>query len=188
MLTKTISSGLIAASGDIICQYLSHHHHQHHPELLSGDHSVEKDQEDTTISTKIKNDWYRTGRFFLMGSLWVAPVTSYWYTTLATRLVPGKTTAIRVAKRLALDQFGFAPLFCPSFMGLLWLLEGYSMTDVGYKVVAVAPDIIVANWVLWIPAMAINFSVIPLKFQVLYGNVIALLWNVYISYMSSKEG
>jgi hypothetical protein len=102
------------------------------------------------------------------------------------RLVPGKASVTRVTKRLVLDQFGFAPLFCPSFMALLWLLEGQDMTMIAPKLKEVAPDIIVANWFLWIPAMTINFSMIPLKFQVLFGNVVALVWNVYLSYMSTK--
>ena len=92
----------------------------------------------------------------------------------------------RVTRRLVLDQFGFAPLFCPSFMALLWLLEGQQVASIVPKLKEVAPDIIVANWALWIPAMAINFSVVPLKFQVLFGNIVALVWNVYLSYMSVK--
>jgi hypothetical protein len=60
------------------------------------------------------------------------------------------------------------------------------MTMIAPKLKEVVPDIIVANWFLWIPAMTINFSMIPLKFQVLFGNVVALVWNVYLSYMSTK--
>lgn len=131
-------------------------------------------------------DWQRTGRFFVMGSLWVAPITNYWYTTLATKLVPGKTTVTRVTKRLVLDQFGFAPLFCPSFMGMLWLLEGLDVATIWVKLKDIGPDIIVASWALWIPAMAVNFSVVPLKYQVLFGNVVALAWNVYLSYISTR--
>jgi Mpv17 / PMP22 family len=167
LLTKSISAGLIGSSGDWICQYLSRH------AALAVDSPTQP------------YDWYRTGRFFVMGSLWVAPITSYWYTALATRLVPGKTSVIRVTKRLVLDQFVFAPVFCPSFMGLLWLLEGLDLSTIAIKLKDVGPEIIVANWALWIPAMAVNFSVVPLKYQVLFGNVIALAWNVYLSYMST---
>jgi Mpv17 / PMP22 family len=167
LLTKSISAGLIGSSGDWICQYLSRH------AALAVDSPTQP------------YDWYRTGRFFVMGSLWVAPITSYWYTALATRLVPGKTSVIRVTKRLVLDQFVFAPVFCPSFMGLLWLLEGLDLSTIAIQLKEVGPEIIVANWALWIPAMAVNFSVVPLKYQVLFGNVIALAWNVYLSYMST---
>ena len=85
------------------------------------------------------------------------------------------------------DQFGFAPIFLPSFMGVLWTLEGRS--NIPQQLVEVSPDLIVANWSLWVPAMTINFGFVPLKYQVLFGNVVALLWNVYLSYMNavSKE-
>ncbi|KAL3920015.1 MAG: hypothetical protein SGILL_003467, partial [Bacillariaceae sp.] len=170
MTTKCISSGIIGASGDLICQYLQY----------SAKEQATDVNNDNSTTTNISIDWHRTGRFFLMGSLWVAPVTNYWYTLLSTRLVPGKTTFKRVARRLVLDQFVFAPLFAPSFMGLLWLMEGKAMDDIVKDLAEVAGDIIVTGWVLWIPAMSINFSVIPLKFQVLFGNVVALAWNVYL--------
>jgi hypothetical protein len=90
-----------------------------------------------------------------MGAFWVAPVTSHWYNTLSTRLVPGKANLSRVTKRLMLDQFGFAPLFCPSFMGLLWLLEGQDASTIGRNLLDVAPYLVMANWFLWIPAMTL---------------------------------
>ncbi|KAG7368988.1 Mpv17 / PMP22 family protein [Nitzschia inconspicua] len=165
LLTKSISAGLIGASGDLVCQHLS----------LSSE-----------ASSSLPYDWHRTGRFFIMGSFWVAPITSHWYIALATKLVPGKTTVSTVTKRLVLDQLFFAPLFCPSFMGLLWLLEGLDLPTIWTKLREVTPTIIVANWFLWIPAMAVNFSRVPLKYQVLFGNVVALAWNIYLSYMSTR--
>jgi FtsH-binding integral membrane protein len=52
---------------------------------------------------------------------------------------------------------------------------------------ASVPDIVVANWALWVPAQFVNFAVVPLKFQVLYSNVVALVWNVYLSYTTSRN-
>lgn len=49
------------------------------------------------------------------------------------------------------------------------------------------PTIVVANWVLWIPAMAVNFRFVAIKYQVLYSNVVALLWNVYLSHSTSNS-
>lgn len=163
LLTKAISSGIIAATGDGMCQVLS-----------SG----------TTESDKNKIfDWLRNGRFFIMGAFWVAPCTHIWYGLLSTRIFPGPSTLQRVTQRVILDQFGFAVAFQPSFMGLLWLMEG--RTNIVEQLKEVVPDVLVANWSLWIPAMAFNFAFFPIKFQVLFGNVVALLWNTYLSYMSA---
>mmetsp|Transcript_2627 Transcript_2627/g.3977 ORF Transcript_2627/g.3977 Transcript_2627/m.3977 type:complete len:191 (+) Transcript_2627:3-575(+) len=159
LLTKAITSGIIGGSGDLICQYLSN-------------------------NKKQKNiDWLRTGRFFLMGVIWVAPVTHVWYGLVSTRLLPGPSTVAIVSKRVLVDQFGFAPIFLPCFMGGLFLLEG--RPNIPQQVREMAPDAIVANWALWIPAMTVNFAIVPLKYQVLFGNVVALAWTVYLSYISA---
>ena len=162
--TKGITSGLISLTGDVTCQYLT---------TTGGENDDNK------------FDYGRSFRFFIMGTFWVAPITNYWYTALSTRIIPGSTrTFTRVAKRLCVDQFLFAPIFVNSFMSVLWLLEGKSMNEILKTLKEVATDMIVANWSLWIPAMAINFSVVPLRYQVLFSNIVALIWNVYLSWMS----
>jgi protein Mpv17 len=178
LTTKCFSSGIVASTGDIICQIMTTNHY--------NDEDGSSNTNANTSTTTTWWDWKRTCRFFIMGCFWVAPCTHYWYNTLNTRLVPGTATVARVTQRVLLDQVLFAPLFCPSFMGLLWLLEGRRPTydDLGKDLIEVTPDIIRANWIVWIPANAVNFSVVPLKLQVLYGNVVALCWNVFLSYKS----
>jgi hypothetical protein len=156
-LTKGIASGMISLTGDVTCQYLTR-------------------KEDG------KFDFARTFRFFLMGAVLVAPITNFWYTALSTRIIPGPRTVANIVKRLVVDQFIFAPIFVNAFMGCLWMLEGKS--DIPQTLVEVAPEMIVANWLLWIPAMTINFGFVPLKYQVLFGNTVELVWNVYLSNMS----
>lgn len=48
--------------------------------------------------------------------------------------------------------------------------------------------IVVANWFLFVPAMSVNFAVVPLKYQVLFGNCVAFLWNVYLGGKTSAAG
>ncbi len=38
------------------------------------------------------------------------------------------------------------------------------------------------SWLLWPAANAINFGMVPLKFQVLYFNFISMFWNMFLSY------
>jgi hypothetical protein len=160
LLTKGITAGMISGASDAICQFLTH----------------AKEKDDVF-------DFLRTGRFFLMGAFWVAPVTHLWYGALSTRLLPGPRSISKVTQRLVVDQFAFAPLFLPTFMGILWTLEGRS--NIQQQLVPILPEMLVVNWSLWIPAMTINFGFVPLKYQVLFGNAVALFWNVYLSYMSA---
>lgn len=50
------------------------------------------------------------------------------------------------------------------------------------------PEVMVANWILWIPAQYINFYACPVKFQVLFVNLIELGWNCYLSFAASGGG
>jgi hypothetical protein len=201
VLTKIISSALIAASGDIICQVIDNGS----TTAACIDNTittVSKIEEkivrtndyNTDIRITIDNpttqqqqiDWYRTGRFFLIGAFWVAPATHVWYGFLSTRLLSGAATPKRIMQRLLIDQFGAAPIFCPTFMGLLWLLEGQKPSVVVTELIDATPTLLISNWTLWFPAMAVMFSVVPLKFQVLYSNCVGLIWSVYLSYASTR--
>jgi hypothetical protein len=37
------------------------------------------------------------------------------------------------------------------------------------------------NWKVWTVAQAINFKLVPLEYRVLFGNCVALWWNIYLS-------
>lgn len=44
-----------------------------------------------------------------------------------------------------------------------------------------------ANWSLWIPFMFLNFRVMPLNLQAVATNVMALVWNVYMSFVTHAK-
>ena len=44
----------------------------------------------------------------------------------------------------------------------------------------------VTGWKFWIPASAVNFYSVPLKYQVLYMSCAGLVWSTYLSYSSNK--
>lgn len=46
---------------------------------------------------------------------------------------------------------------------------------------------VLANWKLWIPFQFLNFRFVPQQFQVLAANFIALIWNVFLSFIAHKE-
>jgi protein Mpv17 len=186
MTTKIVSSSLIAASGDVICQVLENSFAVNDGNDDQNDVGVDGTADNSAQKTTTNIDWYRAGRFFLIGAFWVAPATHLWYGFLSTRLIPGAATPKRVVQRLFLDQFGAAPIFCPTFMGLLWLLEGKPPSQVKTDLIDAGPTLVTSNWILWIPAMSIMFSVVPLKFQVVYSNFVGFVWTVYLSYASTR--
>jgi len=161
--TKSISSAVITVLGDLLSQYIEAKH------------------------KKKRFDWdaLRTSRFGLMGLALVGPVIHFWYGAVF-RLFPG-TNVTAVAKRVMIDQFAFAPIFLPTFMSGIWILEGKNMSELLLNLQRELPTAIVANWSLWIPAQIINFRFVPLKYQVLFSNFVGFIWNTYLSFTLNYE-
>jgi Mpv17 / PMP22 family len=162
--TKALTSGVIAWLGDAVCQTLIERNKQH------------------------PYDIWRSARFGFLGMALVGPVCHYWYGFLG-RIIPSQQ-AMGVAKRVGLDQFLFAPVFLNCFCTSLWVLEGRrfdSVTVYLEQIKETLPAVIVTNWTLWIPSMALNFRYVPVPYQVLASNMIATVWNVYLSFKTTKK-
>jgi Mpv17 / PMP22 family len=165
IMTKAATSGLIAWSGDTVCQLLLEEKSVHH------------------------YDAWRSARFGFLGVALVGPVCHHWYGFLA-RIIPS-LEAPAVAKRVFLDQFVFAPVFLNCFCTALWFLEGrrfdYSIATYLQQIKETLPAVILTNWSIWIPTMALNFRYVPVQYQVLASNVIATVWNVYLSFKTNEK-
>ncbi|KAJ0042002.1 hypothetical protein Pint_18410 [Pistacia integerrima] len=88
--------------------------------------------------------------------------------------------------RLLLDQFIFSPIFIGVFLSTLLTLEGRPGQVVA-KLQQEWFSSVLANWQLWIPFQFLNFRFVPQQFQVLAANVVALVWNVILSFKAHKE-
>ena len=163
IITKSVSSAVIGGSGDILSQYL-----------------VARNEK-----RPFAWDSVRTVRFGLLGIVLIGPVIHVWYGTV-TRWFPGQS-ASAVIKRVALDQMFFSPMFLPTFLSGLWLLEGKDVDQVLLALRHTLPTTIVANWGLWVPAQIINFRFVPGKYQVLFSNFVGFVWNAYLSYAAHSD-
>jgi hypothetical protein len=177
LLTKGITSGMIAGTGDFICQYLIDKREKEQAKLTAGGgggSSAAADLVDGSASLPSLPwllwwwDAWRTARFGTLGALYVAPGCHYWYGALAARfpLVASTTTtttttstAVILAQRVGWDQFAFTPIFLVGWMTLLWTMERGIVLDTATAMTHAAsesipnrlaqslPDILVANWV-----------------------------------------
>ena len=188
LTTKCITSGLIAGSGDVLCQYLNR-----------------KRSDDVKRDTYQKSfDWTRTIRFTILGSFLVAPTVHTWYGYLMSS-IPGSSISA-IVKRLFLDQGVFAPIFLPTFISCLTVLEHINvfgeknddkvqknesndtdlLSHITNRLRSDVPEALVVGWSIWIPSMAIMFAFVPSKFQVLYSNCVGFVWNAYLSYCTHE--
>lgn len=161
VLTKSITSGVIAFVGDVACQKL-----------------FPQDKEDRKV------DWNRTIKFTILGTALVGPLLHYWYGFLVTK-IPG-TSSLSTLYRVAFDQLVFAPfVILPAIFSASQLLNG-TPEQIPEKLKADWFPTTVANFALWVPAQFINFKFVAPVYQVLFANVVGLFWNVYLSAATNK--
>ncbi|CAK9322805.1 unnamed protein product [Citrullus colocynthis] len=158
VLVKSVTSGILNALGDLICQLV--------------------------FEEAPSADLRRTFRFSLLGLALVGPALHFWYLYLSQLVtLPGASGAFL---RLLLDQFIFTPVFLGVFLTGLVTLEGRP-SQIIPKLQQEWFSSVVANWKLWIPFQFLNFRFVPQQFQVLAANVLALAWNVILSFKAHKE-
>eukprot|EP00347_Sterkiella_histriomuscorum_P017585 403348773 len=158
-----LTSGLIGGFGDVLCQGL--------------ENSISKE--------KKAYNFHRTKTFFIMGTFFVAPLLHMSYSHILPRLVP-EISATGAIKKLALDQLVFAPLVILLFYPAINIVEGRSLSnaveDLKNKYVAT----MIANYKIWPLANLINFYFIPIQYQVLWANLISLIFNACLSYLHNS--
>ena len=211
IMTKMITSGIIAASGDVLCQYLT---------TTAVTNRSSEEPSSSIIEVVSRYDSKRTIRFFILGSCLVAPTVHVWYNILMKR-IPG-TNVTSILKRLTADQGFFGPIFTGTFISCLTVLEHVipnkdnvdassgkmMMMTVGGKETTATiidgnssslymniitrlqndlPNAIIVGWAMWIPSMAFMFTFVPGKYQVLFSNGVGLVWNTYLSWRTNQE-
>lgn len=167
VITKSLTAGAIAFSADIICQLFF-------PTTVK---KIKKPMKD-------RINWQRTANFTLINLVFVPPMVHYWYGFLSTRILGAGV--VPTLKRVALDQFIFAPLFIPAFLFASFFLEG-KLDQLPNKLRADWFSTVIMNYKVWIPAQLVNFSVVPPQLRVLWGNFIGFFWNIYFSGSINKE-
>ncbi|XP_059611248.1 protein Mpv17 [Phlebotomus argentipes] len=161
LLTQSVQTGILMASGDLIAQTV-----------------VEK----TSIN---KLDYLRTGQFFAIGLCMAGPGLRFWYGIL-DRHIHGRSVKIRTLKKVALDQLVFAPVFMMAFLGVVGAMKGQQLPQIEEKIRADYVDILKTNYCIWPWVQLANFSVVPLNYQVLVVQFVAIFWNTYLSWKTNK--
>ncbi|XP_017112439.1 mpv17-like protein isoform X2 [Drosophila elegans] len=89
------------------------------------------------------------------------------------RVLPG-TTKIVIVKKLVLDQFVLTPYLLTVFYAGMSIMEGSEDTFLELREKFVPT--FVRSCVFWLPAQALNFSLVAPRFRVIYMGVCGLIW------------
>lgn len=94
-------------------------------------------------------------------------------------------SVLALAKRVAADQFGMAPVSLFIFLFSMSLLEGLDSEETYEKIRANYMPILFVNWQVWPILQLINFRYIPLKYRVPFGSICGIAWTCFLSFKTN---
>ena len=129
----------------------------------------------------------RSATFTFLGFALVGPSLHFWYLNLS-RFVStfGLTSNKAALVSVLFDQLVFSPVFIGAFLSALTCLEG-KPDQIKKRLEQGWWDSLLLNWKLWVPFQMINFRFVPQNYQVLFANVVALIWNTGLSFIANKK-
>lgn len=132
-------------------------------------------------------DLGRTARFSAVGFCFVGPALRRWYIKLDSLVAKEQPSFQRGIKKMAIDQTCFAPPFTLSLAYLVPFVNGEKHENIVQGIRDGYFTIMKRSYMLWPLAQVINFSFIPIQYQVLYVQLIALIWNCYLSMVLNRR-
>jgi len=132
-------------------------------------------------------DFERLTRFMAYGFL-MAPVQHKWFGFLSRTFPVTKTAAfVPALKRVAFDQFLFAPIGLGLFFTFMTVAEGGGKRAVQRKFQDVYVPALKANYMVWPAVQIINFRLMPIQFQIPFVSTIGIAWTAYLSLTNSAD-
>jgi len=136
---------------------------------------------------KINGDEYeplRTSRALVISA--GSSIPSYlWFLWLGNHFnYPSKILSL--ATKVVVNQAFFTPVFNTYFFGMQSFLSGDSLKDVWERIKATVPTSIKNSCKLWPAVTAFSFTYVPAEYRNLFGSVIAIGWQAYLSFLNRR--
>lgn len=91
----------------------------------------------------------------------------------------------RTVQKVCVDQFVFAPFFLAALLSVIGYSQHQDVEKVKDKIQNDYVDILTSNYAVWPWVQLINFRFVPLNYQVLLTQSVAVLWNIYFSWRTN---
>jgi protein Mpv17 len=169
ILTKSLTSFVTFGLGDAICQ------------------SIEISTAKNRGKPKKKFDFSRFFKQAIFGFSF-SPYFHLHFSKILPFLFPAKpgvSQNVIVFKSMLYDQTVHASIFTIVFYYYMGLVNGNNVEDTTKDLKQKYWPTMLDNWKLWPAAVLINFKFVPIPYQVLYVNMVGIVWMTYLSYLQN---
>lgn len=175
LLTNCLISTAMGALGDSV---------QQHYDLITARINRKNHVENRKAESHVFC-WKRTAHMSAAGFT-TGLVSHYWYILLDKKLGSARTLGV-TCKKVLWDQILFSPVNLVVYFSTLGLLEASSPMRVKDEIIEKGlQQIYVAEWLIWPPAQFFNFMCLPLKYRILFDNIISFGFDIYSPYVKYK--
>lgn len=187
LLTNALISTLMGTAGDAIQQnydIMSTKIERRKSDQGSDDGKVTSESSSRNTSEP-KYNWTRAGHMSAAG-LTTGVLCHYWYIWLDKFYGPDRFLKV-VFKKVLVDQILLSPVNLAVYFTTVGLLERSKASKIKDEIIEKGMEnIYVVEWFIWPPAQFINFLWIPLKYRLLFDNIISLGFDIYSPYVKYK--
>ncbi|KAH8724597.1 hypothetical protein GQ44DRAFT_708456 [Phaeosphaeriaceae sp. PMI808] len=179
-MTQFISSLVIYFVGDLVAQSIAG---PATSEVATEDAEEAEDQ--GWVQQWIENrDWHRTGRSLIIGGLSSIPAYK-WFLWLGNNFNYG-SKILSLTTKVLVNQAFFTPIFNSYFFGMQSLLSGASFSEIIERIKNTVPTSWINSCKVWPAITAFSFQYIPIQYRSIFGGVIAIGWQTYLSLLNQR--
>ncbi|KAG1713203.1 hypothetical protein DVH05_000923 [Phytophthora capsici] len=177
LLTKMATSSVFFGLGDRLAQRVE--------KLGKTDEELSEMESNNIVQEGrvLSESTAKTVRMMVWGGLLLSPMVHNWHNLLERVFVgTGKTV---VVKKVIADMVFIAPQIPIWFLTSTGLMAGKPFRQAFDESVEKQPVMLAASYTLWPAVNCISYSVVPLQYRLLFGNVVNLGWSSFLSYMTN---
>mmetsp|Transcript_9766 Transcript_9766/g.16005 ORF Transcript_9766/g.16005 Transcript_9766/m.16005 type:complete len:202 (-) Transcript_9766:59-664(-) len=154
VLTKGITSGVLAGVSDLIAQ------------------SLDKSTRHYKIS--------RTAKLVLYGFLISGPAGHYWQKIIESIFRGRKPSTTLAVEKVLVDQAIYAPFINFVFFVFLGIAERRTPRQINSKINKDLWRVLKMNWRVWPIVNLINYKFVPVELRVLFCNIVSIFWATFL--------
>ncbi|KAL2165008.1 hypothetical protein VTH06DRAFT_304 [Thermothelomyces fergusii] len=124
----------------------------------------------------------RTLRALSIGS--IVSIPSYHWSMWLSESFNFRSRLLSLATKVVVNQLCFTPVFNTYFFGMQALLSGATLSEAWERVTKTVPVSCLNSCKLWPAVTAFSFAFLPFEYRPVFGGVIAVGWQTYLSYLN----